>query len=53
MNDSTYPASKISLLGNQGVGKTSIRNVYLGDEFSDDMLLSMGNNKENKIVEFK
>ena len=36
---------KISILGNQAVGKTSIRSVYLGLGFINDTLATVGYNK--------
>ena len=40
---------KISIIGNQAVGKTSIRNVYLGLGFSEDMLVTVGYNRDEKM----
>ena len=51
MSDSINQVIKISLLGDTTVGKTSIKNVYFEGKFSDDMLLTAGFHKEEKIVE--
>ena len=41
---------KISLLGNQNVGKTTIRNVFLNQEYSDYSLSTVGMNKANTYL---
>ena len=41
---------KISLLGNQNVGKTTIRNVFLNQEYSDYSLSTVGVNKANTYL---
>ena len=51
MKDSINQTIRISLLGDTTVGKTSIKNVYLGEKFSEDMLLTAAIHKEEKIVE--
>ena len=51
MKDSINQTIRISLLGDTTVGKTSIKNVYFEGKFSDDMLLTAGFHKEEKIVE--
>ena len=50
MSDSINQVIKISLLGDTTVGKTSIKNVYLGEKFMTDTLLTAGIHKEEKIV---
>ena len=50
MKDPINQTIRISLLGDTTVGKTSIRNVYLDGRFSDDMLLTAGFHKAEKIV---
>ena len=45
MSDLKREVIKISILGNQAVGKTSIRSVYLGMGFINDTLATVGYNK--------
>ncbi len=49
MSESTFKRDviKISLLGNQSVGKTTIRNVFLKLDFNENSLSTVGVNKNN------
>ena len=40
---------KINIIGNQAVGKTSLRAVYLGQKFEENTLVTVGYNKANKM----
>ena len=48
----TEHVCKTILLGESGVGKTSIINKYLKNDFMDNMLSTSGNYYLEKIVEF-
>ena len=41
---------KIVIVGESGVGKTCIMSSYLGNEFSEEHLTTIGVGNENKIV---
>ena len=41
---------KLSILGNQAVGKTTIRSVYLNQEYSDITLSTIGINKVDTLL---
>ena len=43
---------KIAILGEGGVGKTSIVNKYLGEEFQSDYIPTIGSNTNKKYYEF-
>ena len=44
---------RISMLGDAGVGKTSILNVFLGIEFSTTIMSNIGIEKQNKKMKMK
>ena len=52
MSESTFKRDviKISLLGNQSVGKTTIRNVFLKLDFNENSLSTVGINKTDSII---
>jgi Ras-related protein Rab-1A len=50
--DKETHAIKIALLGDGGVGKTSIRKSYLGEAFSSEYLLTLGADFAMKTTEF-
>ena len=52
MSESTFKRDviKISLLGNQSVGKTTIRNVFLKLDFNENSLSTVGVNKTDSII---
>ena len=41
---------KISIIGNSSVGKTSLRNRYLNIEFNEELLTTVGYNKEETKI---
>ena len=52
MTDSNFKRDviKISLLGNQAVGKTTIRNVFLKLDFNENSLSTVGVNKTDSLL---
>ena len=52
MSESTFKRDviKISLLGNQSVGKTTIRNVFLKLDLNENSLSTVGVNKTDSII---
>ena len=48
--ESDYKEVKIILLGDSGVGKTSIINRYINNRFNPDMVSSLGSTSNEKII---
>ena len=43
---------KVILLGNQGVGKTNLINVFMGKVFNPESTLTLGQNFSRKMIEY-
>ena len=50
MSDLKRDVIKISLLGNQAVGKTTIRNVFLNLDYNENSLSTVGVNKTDTVL---